>query len=179
MNIKIVAISLPWVIACGIIIVSLSRPSTAPSSVALSLVGYTSDTRSQSAMYIQTSPTNTRIATFLFTNGTTDHIFLYVRGSLQVMTQKGWVDDTNCNTVGDEMTPMVNPKQGERIRFPVPVGSNSWRCSVRAIDITWSPHLRPKWQRGGLELIRRAGFKLERSRTIWSPEVVRSPSCPP
>ena len=174
MKIKIMAIPLlAWVAACGIIIVPLSRPPTAPSRVALSLVGYTNDAWLHSVRYLQTSPTNSRIATFRFTNRTTDHIFLYVRGSLQVMTQKGWVDDTNCNPVGEESTPMVNPKQGVEIMFPVPAGSNSWRCSVRAIDITWSPFWRPKWQRWGLDLIRRAGFKLEPIRTIWSPEVVR------
>lgn len=144
-----------------------------PTGMMLSLVGYTNDLWLHSAMYRGSSVTNARIAIFALTNQTSWHTFLYWRGQLQLRKAGGWQEDENTWVGGDEITQPLRPKEGATIKFPVPDGTETWRCSVLAGDITYSPHGRPKWQAWILDRMRRAGVKLEPTYRIWSEQIAR------
>jgi len=138
----------------------------------VSLVGYTSDAWLHSAMY-KGSTANSRIALFAVTNQTSRHTILYWRGSVQVRTVAGWVEDDGTLVGTEEMTGPLRPKHGEIIKFPVPDGTGMWRCSVEILDITYSKGVQRKWQGAIVNLLRRVGIGRERSYIIWSPELTR------
>ncbi len=160
------------VVVAGAMLNAFARSSHQRSTgVMLSLVGYTNDTWLHSAMYRESSTTNTRIAIFAVSNQTSWHTFLYGRGQLQLKTARGWQEDENTWVGRDEITEPLRPKHLTKIDFPVPEGGATWRCSVRVFDITCSPHGRPNWLAWILTRIRRAGVNLEPSYTVWSTEI--------
>jgi len=148
-----------------------------PHGVTLSLVCYTNDARLHWGMYHGSTATNSRIAIFAVTNHSSRQV-PYWRGSLQVRTPAGWEEDKGTEVAREEMTGPVWWGHRELIRFPVPDGTGTWKCSISICDLTYSPHLRslrPKWQVALIDLLRRVGINLERERmyTIWSPELTR------
>jgi hypothetical protein len=150
-------------IACAFGTIWLCARPGSPAKVTLSLVSYTND------IYYAWLSTNTPTAICLLSNRTGRHFFGF-HGGLQVKTNGGWEDVLNSDA-GEELSTQIGPHASWVIRFIPPPGASAWRCSVRLMDDFYNV---PRWQKWCLDLIRRAGVKMEgKMHTIWSPELAR------
>jgi hypothetical protein len=156
-----------FILTCAIIMFWIGSRSGPP--VTLSLATSTNDP------WVEKDPTNGLSGIFVLANRTSHHRLYAFHGSVQVFTPKGWTDDTNWAAVApQELSTELNPKWSVEFRFPCPAGTNTWRCSVEILDLTYDTLARSGWKRWCLDKLRRTGLKLGGMYTVWSPVLVRS-----
>jgi len=110
-------------------------------------------------------------------------VFAYDLSGIQVRTHGRWVEDTNwagCDRVGP---PQIVERGGVAlVGFPVPYGSNDWRCSVGLCEIPdrmHHPQVRPEWEEKARHVVHELGRKLgvklveDNYHIVWSPEIAR------
>jgi hypothetical protein len=142
-----------------------TRPLGPP--LTLSLVSYSHDVRE---LWHYQNATNGVVGILAVTNRTS-HIWQCMHGSVQVRTQKGWIDDEGWTSAGrEEMSTQLCPGKRMVFSFPAPAGTNNWRCSIQAFDETSSLH---GWRNWFVERLRKIGVRSKELHTIWSLELVR------
>jgi hypothetical protein len=89
----------------------------------------------------------------------TKHSYFCFPEAIQLKIDGRWIYDTNW--VGYALNSFtLQSAQIIQVEMPVPAGSNSWRCSVTVLDVTYA--WIPQW----------LGLKMK-DESIWSPEVLK------
>ena len=149
--------------------------------LSLALAFYTNDPGMRRFYYIPDA-SNHCTAVFWVSNRTT-LLFTCDPSGIEVRTDGRWVEDTNWadwdrTTVGQ----VLGPGETDLVGFPVPPGSNDWRCSVGLCEIPdrmHHPHVRPEWEENVRDVVRELGRKLgvklveDNHHIVWSPEIAR------
>jgi len=170
---SLLMVSVLVIIAFGAVSAWLFHSSSIAPRITLSLVGYTNDTSGfRSRFYRVPDPSDRSMAVFELANNT-GRWFIYNYSMIQIKTQGRWSDDTNWMSPYSTGPPKgVDPTKSVKIAFPVPAGTNTWRCSVGLLDGT--QFFRPRWQRQITAMMRWIGLVFyDNYFTIWSPEIVR------
>src|SRR5882724_8098796 len=119
------------------VIAWLFHPSPPPDGVTLSFAGYTNDARVvRSNLYRLPDSGSRSMALFELVNRT-KHSYFCFPGAIQLQTGGHWIYDTNwAGYALNSFT--LRPAQIVHVEMPVPAGSNSWRCSVTVLDVTYA-----------------------------------------
>ncbi len=170
---KLIICSAFGLVALAAITAWLVDSSRVPTRITLSFAGYTNDAQGlRSRLYQISDQSDRSMALFDLVNHTSRSFWCSPQ-RLQIKTGDQWTDDTNwVGYASTGATLAGKSAQALRLAFPVPTGSNTWRCSVELLDITYD--IGPLWRTLIIGVLRQVGVGFQnKDSSLWSPEITR------